>query len=176
MNLRTFETKCKSVSVKDLWIQTCCKEHHSVPLTYPPSVTCLSVLYLGSQELSKDKLLLGCYPRLAPGKWERGVHLFPGAKSEALKAILCHHIWKYSLLVLRLSLCRQLAGASQEETSLFLSDCFVIYITNEPFCFRNVKQASINEQFLKLKLRQSSSFHSRDSPENPLYSIEMQLV
>lgn len=33
----------------------------------------------------------------------------------------------------------QIVGFSKEETSLFLSDCLVICITNEPFCFRDVK-------------------------------------
>lgn len=175
MDLRTLKQVCQ--------LGTCCREHHPVPLVVPPySYTLIFYLYRETQELHKGDL---SWEESQVGSWKVGwkmMHIslvYISKRCTLLCPILpsAHFAVIFTLLVLRLSPCRQLVGFSKEETSLFLSDCLIIYITNEPFCFRDVKQASINEQFLKLKLlRQSSSFHHGVSPENPLYSIEMQLV
>lgn len=176
MALRTFETKLKSV--KDSW--THYRKQHSISLTASPFCT-PTYIYRQRLRSSMQASFLGRKPQGVPGRWvgkwckffwftfQGGAH-FNRHFSAAESVIRCH---SYTNTQPVLSLCRQLAGVSKEETSL-LSDCLVICITNEPFYFRDVKQASINEQFLKLKLlTQSSSFHSRVSPEIALYSIEV---
>lgn len=146
MTFRTFETKFSSVSwgLKESLISFCTSCY--TPSCYP----CLLPLQIEPRSSIKAAFL-GRNSWLAPWKvsWKIGkealVCVSLQLHQKNTKIILCCHIEKCALQGVRWSLCTSLAGACKEVNSLLLSDCLVICITNELVCFRDGKQASINE-------------------------------